>query len=194
MGSVSKTLKARVGSVNASSAAAATAACAAAAAVEATGGERNLKAAAHPLSRMLDQVLAEVKGNLQPKKGSKRPAYCQEAVVCVAKLTEAMPSQMASRMDELLPHLFSYGITPTLSNAMQSITDHLPEQRPRMQAHVLDAVCGALARMSFDDWARQSSQERAASFASTTIHDADSPAPAQVERSATLIWHTHAPP
>ncbi|KAL1521017.1 hypothetical protein AB1Y20_022574 [Prymnesium parvum] len=181
MGSAISGLKARVGSVNAQHAAAEEAAAVEAAAIAAIelGGD-GARRGVHPLTGLLDKVLAEVKANLQSKKTSKKPVYCDQAIVCVAKLAEAMPQQMGARMEELMPYLFSSGITPTLSDAMESISHFLPDQAAKMKAHVLDAVLGALARMSFSEWSRMSAHERAAAFAATAFADNEHAGPAQV--------------
>lgn len=56
---------------------------------------------------------------------------------------------MAAKMDELLPYLFSNGITPTLSAAMQTITSHVPEVRSHveLEAHAHGKGIAHVVRM-----------------------------------------------
>ena len=137
--------------------------------------------ASHPFLPFVAGVLKEVRESLTPSKRgpSKRAAYCAEAIVCVAKLAEALGEELEPQCEDLYPHLFSHGLSEKLRASLVLMATHIPSQLHALQRRVLDAVCLVLARCPFSEWQRLSPHERASGCAAAASESHDDAAVAQ---------------
>ena len=141
----------------------------------------------NPLTPLLPAILKEVRDNLGGRKGRSAKGGCVEALVCLAKLAEALGPELGSFCDELIPFLFSCPLSPALVHALQSMADHIPSLLPALQARLLDLLTTTLApkQSSFSEWLHLSVQEQVAS----STHALTAAAQAEPERSASPTEH-----
>ena len=136
----------------------------------------------NPLTPLLPAILKEVRDSLGGRKGRSAKGSCVEALMCVAKLAEALGPELGPFSDDLFPFLFGSPLSTALVHALQSMADHIPTLLPALQARLLDALTLTLApkQSSFSEWLQLSVQEQVAS----STHALTAAAQAEPERSA----------
>ena len=141
----------------------------------------------NPLTPLLPAILKEVRDSLGGRKGRSAKGSCVEALVCVAKLAEALGPELGPFSDDLFPFLFGSPLSTALVHALQSMADHIPSLLPALQARLLDLLTTTLApkQSSFSEWLQLSVQEQVAS----STHALTVAAQAEPERSASPTEH-----
>ena len=141
----------------------------------------------NPLTPLLPAILKEVRDSLGGRKGRSAKGSCVEALVCVAKLAEALGPELGPFSDDLFPFLFGCPLSIALVHALQSMADHIPTLLPALQERLLDVLTLTLApkQSSFSEWLQLSVQEQVAS----STHALTAAAQPEPERNASPTEH-----
>jgi FKBP12-rapamycin complex-associated protein len=98
------------------------------------------------IKEYLDQIMPLAKTNMMPKT---RAQSCNEVLSCLSMLGAAVGPALQPHIKELLTPMFSVGLTPTLVEALTSLTVHIPDLAFDIQIRLLDLLSQVLAQKPF---------------------------------------------
>jgi FKBP12-rapamycin complex-associated protein len=98
------------------------------------------------IKEYLDQIIPLAKTSMMPKT---RAQSCNEVLSCLSMLAAAVGPALQPHIKELLPPMFSVGLTPTLVEALTSLTVHIPDLAFDIQIRLLDLLSQVLAQKPF---------------------------------------------
>ncbi|XP_061978017.1 serine/threonine-protein kinase TOR isoform X2 [Populus nigra] len=103
----------------------------------------------------LEHYLPTITAHLRDAIAPRRAKPSLEALACVGNIAKAMKTAMEPYVRSLLDVMFSAGLSPTLVEALEQISDSIPSLLPTIQERLLDCISLALSKSHF-------SQSRAA--------------------------------
>ncbi|KAL9404656.1 hypothetical protein Peur_001628 [Populus x canadensis] len=118
----------------------------------------------------LEHYLPTITAHLRDAIAPRRAKPSLEALACVGNIAKAMKTAMEPYVRSLLDVMFSAGLSPTLVEALEQISDSIPSLLPTIQERLLDCISLALSKSHF-------SQSRAAIH---TVRGSMTNAPQQV--------------
>lgn len=87
-------------------------------------------------------VISKIKDTLHTKS---KVLVCPEALTCLGLLAKALKSQLSPHIEDLLPLIFSVGLSNTLAETLVIIAKEVPSQLPQLQDKLLGVLSGILA-------------------------------------------------
>ncbi|KAH8519812.1 hypothetical protein H0E87_001306, partial [Populus deltoides] len=118
----------------------------------------------------LEHYLPTITAHLRDAIAPRRAKPSLEALACVGNIAKAMKTAMEPYVRSLLDVMLSAGLSPTLVEALEQISDSIPSLLPTIQERLLDCISLALSKSHF-------SQSRAAIH---TVRGSMTNAPQQV--------------
>ncbi|XP_073268578.1 serine/threonine-protein kinase TOR isoform X3 [Populus alba] len=103
----------------------------------------------------LEHYLPTITAHLRDAIAPRRAKPSLEALACVGNIAKAMKTAMEPYVRGLLDVMLSAGLSPTLVEALEQISDSIPSLLPTIQERLLDCISLALSKSHF-------SQSRAA--------------------------------
>ncbi|KAL6013161.1 hypothetical protein ACLOJK_003653 [Asimina triloba] len=97
------------------------------------------------LIHYLPTITSHLRDAIAPRRG--RPSL--EALACIGSFAKAMGIAMEPYICSLLDVMFSAGLSPTLVEALEQITDSIPSLLPTIQERLLDCISMALSKSPY---------------------------------------------
>lgn len=95
----------------------------------------------------LDSIVALVKDGLSNKN---RRNFCQEALTCLAMLTQAVGTSMESHVLNLIDDMFAGGLSQALVDALRDIVQHIPSLTNQIQRRIIHECSKVLADAPYE--------------------------------------------
>jgi hypothetical protein len=99
--------------------------------------------AGRPAVSSLTEIVALIKEGLTPR--SRKP-FCDEALLCIALLAQAVGSHLTPYMKDLIDQMFANGLTDALIKALTDLVKYLPELLSSVQDRLLSTIAAILSR------------------------------------------------
>ncbi|KAJ9705357.1 hypothetical protein PVL29_003411 [Vitis rotundifolia] len=136
------------------------------------------------LVHYMPTITSHLRDAIAPRRG--RPSL--EALVCVGSIAKAMGSVMEPHVRSLLDVMFIAGLSSTLVEALDQITDSIPSLLPTIQDRLLDCISLALSRSHYP-LARPAVAMARGSTVNTAQQVSDISSPALVQLSLQTLAH-----
>ncbi|KAJ6302636.1 hypothetical protein OIU77_016676 [Salix suchowensis] len=103
----------------------------------------------------LEHYLPTITAHLRDAIAPRRAKPSLEALACVGNIAKAMKTVMEPYVRSLLDVMLSSGLSPTLVEALEQISDSIPSLLPTIQERLLDCISGsALVQLALQTLAR----------------------------------------
>ncbi|CAN0880168.1 Serine/threonine-protein kinase TOR [Linum grandiflorum] len=97
------------------------------------------------LVHYLPTIMSHLRDAIAPRRG--RPSM--EALACVGNIAKAMGPSLEPHVRNLLDVMFSAGLSSTLVESLQQITDSIPSLLPTIQDRLLDSISVVLSKSHY---------------------------------------------